>query len=367
VHFCTIFEHGRPRSAAGRVRWLLVFVSKEEFVTRFSRRVALTTPAGAVLGYALARSGFAALAQDASPAASPAVPAAVLPVTVTDAGGAEVTVTDISRIIPLSGDIAEIMWDLGVAPNIVGVDVSAVYPEALLALPKVGYERVLNAEGILSLEPTVVIGKEAAGPPEVLDQVRGAGVPVVIISAPETIEAPKVKSEAVATALGLATDSGAQALDVRVHDEIQAAIELANTAATKPSALIVLIQEGGVQLVAGGGTVADAMLEAAGATDAAVAAGIMGYQPVTAEALVAAAPEIIVTQALGAQAVGGMEGILALPGVAETPAGQNGRIYIYEDELLLGMTPRTGQQLMTMIADFHPELAGATPEATPAG
>jgi iron complex transport system substrate-binding protein len=176
-----------------------------------------------------------------------------------------------------------------------------------------------------------------------------------------------VNIDAVARALGLANDSGAQALDVRVHDEIQAAIELANTAATKPSALIVLIQEGGVQLVAGGGTVADAMLEAAGATDAAVAAGIMGYQPVTAEALVAAAPEIIVTQALGAQAVGGMEGILALPGVAETPAGQNGRIYIYEDELLLGMTPRTGQQLMTMIADFHPELAGATPEATPAG
>jgi len=346
-------------------------VSKEECVTRFSRRVAMTTPAGAALGYALARSGFAALAQDASPAASPAaspvVPAAVLPVTVTDATGAEVTVTDISRIIPLSGDIAEILWDLGLAPNIVGVDVSAVYPAALLALPKVGYERVLNAEGILSLNPTVVIGKEAAGPPEVLDQVRGAGVPLVIISSPETIEAPNVKIEAVASALGLANDSAAQALDVKVHDEIQAAIELANSAATKPSALVLLIQEGGVQLVAGDGTVANAMLVAAGATDAAVAAGISGYQPVTAEALVAAAPEIIVTQSLGAQAVGGIDGIMALPGVAETPAGQSGRIYIYDDELLLGMTPRTGQQLMAMIADFHPELAGATPEATPAG
>jgi iron complex transport system substrate-binding protein len=109
------------------------------------------------------------------------------------------------------------------------------------------------------------------------------------------------------------------------------------------------------------------MLEAAGATDAAAAAGIMGYQPITPEALVAAAPEIIVTMAMGAEAVGGLEGVLALPGVAETPAGQSGRIYLYDDELLLGMTPRTGQQLMAMIADFHPELAGATPEATPAG
>lgn len=336
-------------------------------MTRFSRRVAVTTPLGAALGYAVARSGFVAMAQDASPVASPVVPSAVLPVTVTDATGAEVTVTDISRIIPLSGDIAEIIWDLGLAPNIVGVDVSAVYPEALLALPKVGYERVLNAEGILSLEPTVVIGKEAAGPPEVLDQVRNAGVPLVIISSPETIEAPNAKIEAVATALGLANDSAAQALDVKVHDEIQAAIALAQTATSKPSALILLIQEGGVQLVAGGGTVANAMLEAAGATDAAAAAGIQGYQPVTAEALVAAAPEIIVTMSMGAQAVGGLDGVLALPGVADTPAGQNGRIYLYDDELLLGMTPRTGEQLMAMIADFHPELAGATPEATPAG
>jgi iron complex transport system substrate-binding protein len=336
-------------------------------VTRFSRRVALTAPAGVALGYAFARSGFAAVAQEASPAASPSVPAAVLPVTVTDASGAEVTVTDISRIIPLSGDIAEIVYDLGLFPNIVGVDISAVYPEPLLALPKVGYERVLNAEGILSLEPTVVIGKEAAGPPEVLDQVRNAGVPVVIISSPETIEAPNVKIEAVATALGLQNDGGAQALDVRVHDEIQAAIDLAAQAPTKPSALVLLIQEGGVQLVAGGGTVANAMLEAAGTTNAAVDAGIMGYQPVTAEALVAAAPEIIVTQTLGAEAVGGVEGIAALPGVGETPAGENGRIYVYDDELLLGMTPRTGQQLMTMIADFHPDLGGATAEATPAG
>jgi len=337
-------------------------VSKEEFVTRFSRRVALAAPVAAALGYAVGRPALAALAQDASPVA----PTPVLPVTVTDANGTEVTITDISRIVPLSGDIAEIVWDLGLGGNIVGVDVSATYPEALLAYPKIGYERVLNAEGILSLEPTVVIGKETAGPPEVLDQVRGAGVPLLIISSPETIEAPNVKIEKVATALGLQNDAGAQALDVRVHDEIQAAIDFASQAESKPSAMILLFQQGGVQLVAGGGTVANAMIEAAGATDAALAAGVMGYQPITAEALVAAAPEIIATMAGGAQAVGGLEGIMGLPGIAETPAGQNGRIFLYDDELLLAMTPRTGQQLMTMIADFHPELAGAKAEATPA-
>jgi iron complex transport system substrate-binding protein len=339
-------------------------VSKEDLVTRFSRRAALSAPIAAALGYALARPGIAALAQDASPVASAAN--AVLPVTVTDANGVEVTVSDISRIIPLSGDIAEIVWDLGLGENIVAVDISATHPPVLLELPKIGYERVLNAEGILAMEPTVVIGKTAAGPAEVLEQVRNAGVPVVIIEAPETIEAPLVKIERVATALGLQNDGQAQGLAVKVNDEIQAAIELGQTVEEKPSAMVLLFQEGGVQLVAGGGTVANAMLVAAGTVDAAEAAGIMGYQPITPEALVAAAPEIIVTMAGGAEAVGGLEGILALPGVAETPAGQNGRIFLYDDELLLGMTPRTGQQLMTMIADFH-GISGATPEATPAG
>lgn len=338
-------------------------MSEEECVTRFSRRMALTAPVAAALGYAASRPVFAALAQDASPMASPV--AAVLPVTVTDANGNEVTVTDVSRIVPLSGDIAEIVWDLGLGANIVAVDVSATFPPPLLALPKVGYERVLNAEGILAMEPTVVIGKQAAGPPEVLEQIAGAGVPLVIVASSETIEAPMEKIAAVSTALGV-VDAG-QVLAAHVAEEIKAAQELAAQAPTKPSALVMLIQEGGVQLVGGGGTVASAMLEAAGATDAAAAAGIMGYQPITPEALVAAAPEIIVTMAMGAEAVGGLEGVAALPGVAETPAGQNGRIYLYDDEMLVGMTPRTGQQLMAMIADFHPELAGADPEATPAG
>lgn len=339
-----------------------VLVSKEDVVTRFSRRVALTAPALAALGYAVGQSGLTALAalQDASPVA----PSPVLPVTVTDANGNDVTVTDVSRIIPLSGDIAEIVWDLGLGGNIVAVDVSATFPPPLLALPKVGYERVLNAEGILAMEPTVVIGKQAAGPPEVLEQVSGAGVPLVIVSSSETIDAPMEKIEAVSTALGV-VDAG-QVLAAHVAEEIKAAQALAAQAPTKPSALVLLIQEGGVQLVGGGGTVASAMLEAAGATDAAAAAGIMGYQPITPEALVAAAPEIIVTMAMGAEAVGGVEGVAALPGVAETPAGQNGRIYLYDDEMLVGMTPRTGQQLMAMIADFHPDLAAAA-EATPAG
>ena len=124
---------------------------------------------------------------DVSPEASPA-PEPQLPATVTSFDGQTVTVEDVARIVPLSGDIAEILWTLGLGDKLVGVDVSAVYPpEVMGPLPKIGFERQLSAEGILSLEPTLVIGKEQAGPPEVLDQIRSAGVPVVIVAEPQTL------------------------------------------------------------------------------------------------------------------------------------------------------------------------------------
>ncbi len=297
------------------------------------------------------------------PSTPPVPPTPQLPVTVTDALGNSVTVTDVSRIVPLSGDIAEIIWTLGLGANIVGVDVSAVYPPELLRLPKIGFERQLSAEGILSLNPTVVVGKEQAGPASALDQVRAAGVPVVIVAEPQTIEAPVVKIRAVAEALGIA--AAGEELASRVQAEIDAARDLAAQATSRPRVLFLYVRGGGTQLLAGAGTVANAMIEAAGAIDAGADTGLQGFVPVTAEAIVAAQPDVIITPSSGVESIGGIEGVLAIPGVAQTPAAEQGRILIYDDLLFLGMTPRTGQMLLELVKALHPELAEATPAASP--
>jgi iron complex transport system substrate-binding protein len=329
------------------------------FAFRIGTVVAAFALALAVVS-ALAQPGRAAVRQEAD--ATPA-PVPQLPATVTDVNGEQVTVADVSRIVPLSGDVAEIVWALGLGANIVGVDVSAVYPpEVMGPLPKIGFERQLSAEGILSLNPTVVIGKEQAGPPAVLDQVRSAGVAVVIIAEPQTIEAPTAKIRAVAAALGLA-DAGEE-LATQVQAEIDAARDLAAQATDQPRVLFIYVRGGGTQLIGGAGSVADAMIEAAGGLDAGVEAGIQGFQPVTAEAVVAAGPDVIIAPASGVESIGGLEAFLQIPGVAQTPAAENDRILVYDDLLFLGMTPRTGQMLMELTLALHPELA--TPEASPA-
>jgi iron complex transport system substrate-binding protein len=336
--------------ASGQGGFSIVFrhSSRREFLALIAAASAAT----------LLRLPAAAQTGDATPAASPQ-----LPVTVSDVAGNDVTVTDVSRIVPLSGDVAEIVWTLGLGGNIVGVDVSAVYPPELQSLPQIGFERQLSAEGILSLNPTVVIGKEQAGPPEVLDQIRSAGVPVVIIAEPQTIEAPAAKIRAVAAALGLA--EAGEVLATQTQDEIDAARALAATATSQPTVLFIYVRGGGTQLIGGSGSVADAMIEAAGGIDAGVAAGIQGFMPVTAEAVVAAQPDFIIAPSSGVESIGVLDAFLQVPGVSQTPAAEQDQILVYDDLLFLGMTPRTGQMLRELTLALHPELADATPDASP--
>ncbi|MGH2583411.1 MAG: heme/hemin ABC transporter substrate-binding protein [Dehalococcoidia bacterium] len=278
----------------------------------------------------------------------------VLPATVTDKDGRSVTVTDVSRIIPLNGDIAEVIWALGLGDNVVATDTSATYPEAATTLPRIGYQRQLSAEGVLSLRPTVVIGNENAGPPAVIEQIRGAGVPVVILPVTTTLEGVPGKIRDVATTLGV-VETG-QRVAAQTQSEIDAAKTLAATATSTPRVAFLYLRGASTQQIGGTGSSADALITAAGGVDAGTTAGIRGFQPITAEALVTARPDVLLLLSAGLESVGGRDGLLTIPGIAQTPAGQNRRILDYEDQYLLGLGPRAGQALMEIVKGIHPEL-----------
>jgi iron complex transport system substrate-binding protein len=281
-------------------------------------------------------------------------PAPVLPATVTDYEGNEVTVADVSRIIPLNGDIAEIIFALGMGGNVVATDVSATYPAEAVALPKIGYQRQLAAEGILALTPTLVIGTETAGPPEVLEQLAAAGVTVLIYPELTTIEDVPTKLQMVAEALGVPEAGEARA--AQTVAEIEAAQALLVDVEEQPSAMFLYVRGTSTQMIGGAGTAANSMIEAAGAIDAGAESGIVGYQPMTAEALAAAQPDVLILLTAGLESVGGIEGLLEIPGVAQTPAGQDDHILDFDDLYFLGMGPRTGQALHDLILGLHPEL-----------
>ena len=278
-----------------------------------------------------------------------------LPTTYTGPDGVTTAVTDVSRIVSLSGDFSEIVWALGLGPNLVGVDLSSTYPrEELRSIAKVGVEFRVLPEAVLVLEPTVVIGDLDASPPEAIQQVRGAGVPVVVFPRFEGLTAPAEKIRAVAAVLGI--PEAGEELAASVEAEIAAALALAATTTSRPRVAVVYVATEDTILLLAGNTVFDGVIAALGGIDVGPAAGVDGFVPLTAEALVAAAPDVIITAQRGFDGLDGLDGFLTLPGIAQTPAGRDRNVLVYDDLLLLGMGPRTGQLAELLVRDLHPEL-----------
>ena len=292
------------------------------------------------------------------PSPTPDPDAPRLPVEVTDAEGNPITVTDISRIVVLNGDFAEIVFALGLGDNVVGTDVSATYPPEAAARPKIGYQRSLSAEGILAIEPTVVIGSSSTGPPEVIAQIRATGVPVVILDAEPTLDGVTRKIRGIAAALGV--PARGEALATELEAQISEVRALAADIEDKPSAVFLYMRGLDSLFMGGRGDLTHELFEASGAVSGGAAAGIRApFVPLTAEALVAANPDCIIVFTSGLQTVGGINGLKALPGVAQTTAAAEGCILDFDGQYLAGGGPRTGQVLMDLFRAFHPDLAGS--------
>jgi iron complex transport system substrate-binding protein len=281
--------------------------------------------------------------------------APVMPVAFTDKDSKTVNVKDVSRIVPLNGDITEVVYALGLGSNVVGADISATYPPEASKLPSIGYQRTLSAEGIIALNPTVIIGNEGAGPPEVIEQIKQVGIPVVIIKSTTTLEGVGVKIRAVGKALGV--PNRAEVLAKQTEKEIQDALTLAGKAKENPKVAFLYLRGASVQHIMGANSGADSLIVAAKGTDVGASAGIQGSKPITPESLVTASPDVLLVLTAGLQSVGGVEGLLQIPGVAQTPAGQNKRVINMDDQYLLGMGPRTGQALMELVKFLHPGIS----------
>ncbi|MFQ5968032.1 MAG: hemin ABC transporter substrate-binding protein [Acidimicrobiia bacterium] len=274
------------------------------------------------------------------------------------ADGIETTISDVSKIVSLNGDLTEIIFELGLGANVVGVDVTTTYPPEAAALndqgQTVGFAQQLAAEAVLRFEPSLVLGDQQVAPPEAIEQLRAAGVPVVILETQTTLDGVGTKIRQVAEILGV-PDQGEQ-LALRVMGEIAAARELAAIDDSDPKVAFVYVRGPQIVFLFGAGTPTQAMIEGAGAIDAGAEAGVFGPAPLTPEALVAAAPKVIVLPEAGLAALGGIEAFLELPGVAETPAGQNEAFLAYDEAYFFNLGPRAGQALEEFVRDLYPDI-----------
>jgi iron complex transport system substrate-binding protein len=302
-----------------------------------------------VLALVSACGGVDAADTTTSPSAVPSTPESTspsavepsLPVTLADANGDVVTVESIDRIIPLDGDLAEVVFALGLGDRVVATDLSATFPPEADALPEIGYQRSLSAEPIAAFEPTVLLATDLAGPPETLDQLRGIGYPLVMIDRPIDASGPATKIREVAQALGVPERGEALARDVQAT--IDAASEAGAAAAAaggRPRVMALYLRGERVQFVFGKNSGLDWVIEAAGSIDVGTELGVVDNAPLTAESVLEAAPDVFLLSTTGLESVGGLDGLLAIPGIAQTPAGEAARVITHPDQYLFGSETR---------------------------
>ena len=258
------------------------------------------------------------------------------------------------RWVSAGGALSEWVTALGGEAKLVGVDTTSQHPESLRALPSIGYQRQLSAEGILSLRPQVLVGTEEMGPPPVLAQIRSAGVQVEMFSAQPDLLALKGNLQQLGTLLG--NDAKASELFAGYEQALNQQkrwVAKAQSTQNAPGVLLLLGHAGGKPLIAGKDTAADWMLQQAGGRNLATHSG---YKPFSMESLAGLSPDVLV---FADRALTGEAARAALfkenPILASTLAARNGRVFEVDPTLLVGgLGPRLPQSLVELSAGFYP-------------
>ncbi|MGA0131563.1 MAG: heme/hemin ABC transporter substrate-binding protein [Ilumatobacteraceae bacterium] len=263
-----------------------------------------------------------------------------LPTITTGADGIVVEVTDSSRIIVLNEAIAEIVVSLGMQDFIIGRDATTTLA-SLLDVEEVSNGHDISAESVLSLRPSVVIGDTRTGPPEALQQLRAAGVAVLVAPEVWTLSDLPSRVEMIAGALGIprAGDSLVDLTQRAIDDALRGVGAYADVLRV---AFLYVRGTASVYLLGGTGSGADELVAATGAVDVGALNGLSAFTPLTAEAIVQADPDVLLVMTRGLDSVGGIDGLLALPGVSSTRAAATRAVIAVDDDLLLSFGPRTG-------------------------
>ncbi len=267
-------------------------------------------------------------------------------------GPADAEEAKAQRVLAIGGAVTEIVYQLGEQDRLVGRDSTSNFPPEANELPNVGYIRALSPEGVLSVKPDLILARENNGPPEAVEVLKSTGVRWVDVPDEFTLEGIEENITIVAAELGV-PEKG-EALKKKVAADIAKAKERLASIERKHKVMFVLALTDDKVNAAGKNTAANNIIELAGGEN--VLSEFSGYKQISNEAVINAAPEVIVmmngrSESADHNAVNSL--IEAHPALATTPAVKNGKIIRMDGLLLLGFGPRTGEAISELAQAFY--------------
>ena len=240
----------------------------------------------------------------------------------------------VSRVVVLANGVAEIIQSLNAQSIIVGRDISST-EDSLADIPLVTSGHQVLPEKVIAQKPDLVLIDASTGPKSAFETIKAAGITVVQTPESWNLKDLPIKVRAVGRAIG------AQVQAEELVKQINQSLNASKVKNSPRVAFLYLRGTSSVYLIGGAGSGADSLLTAIGAIDIGAQTLDRPFNTLTAESLAALNPDVILVMSKGLESVGGIDGLLKLPGVAQTRAGKNSAVIDVDDSLLLSFGPRT--------------------------
>lgn len=251
-----------------------------------------------------------------------------------------------SRVVALANGSAEIIASLGHLEILIGRDIASDVV-SLQSVEVVTSGHQITAEKILSLNPDLVIIDASSGPSSALVAIENSGIRIVKISEAWNLDDIDRKVNEIAQAIGVVDDG--KNLITALQNSTSAVKQIQRG---KTIAFLYLRGGSAIYLIGGKGSGTDSLITAIGGVDAGAQNFDNPFTPLTAEAIATLNPDVFLVMSKGLESVGGVDGLVQLPGIAQTKAGKNRAIVAVNDSLLLSFGPRTYSLLVVLSQSF---------------
>ncbi|POG54558.1 PGF-CTERM-anchored ABC transporter substrate-binding protein [Haloferax marisrubri] len=264
------------------------------------------------------------------------------PMTVTDATGTEVTITDDpERVVTTNPSAAQTMWELGARDEVVGVSQYAMYLDGASEKGNVSGSGGLNVEAVIGLEPDLVLVPNSSynAEPDRIGQLRSADISVVVFESGESLGAVANKTERIGRMTGNCEAGVERAGEMR---DSMAHMEQALDGVERPVGLNSFFG-----YTSGSETFISDLMTTAGLRNGAAEANLTGFAPINEELVVEMNPEYIV--------VPDHAPVPSSPAYNSTTAIQEDNVIVIEAHKLQQPAPRAIEASEEILEVVHPD------------
>ncbi|MFT5720050.1 MAG: iron complex transport system substrate-binding protein [Motiliproteus sp.] len=250
-----------------------------------------------------------------------------------------------SRLISTDAGSSELIFALGLEQSLIAVDVTTQLPKGHRRLPNIGYHRNLSAEGLLSLNPTAVIGSEYMGPDSVINALTLAKV--TLIRLPSAKDSEQLRKNIIRLAGALDQPDRGQQLSSRLDKQL---ITLKSRALREEQIAFILSVDSTSLRLAGKGSGGDALIQLMGGNNV---ADFNNYQTVSAESLMVMQPSIIIVAGKTIQTAV-VDLMAANPILKHSPAGNKQQIIAVDGSTLVaGLSISAVEEALRLVTQLN--------------